>query len=72
MLGFVTVERGPGRRHPNVYRLSTRWQSIDADEAKRLRAQVHLPKPRAPQPVRPRSLKRQAPSLPRIVLRSPA
>jgi hypothetical protein len=41
LLGFVGVERGPPPAHISTFWLSTRWQSIDATDAARLKAAAH-------------------------------
>ena len=53
-LGMIDIESGPYRS--NVFRLSTRWRTIDALEAARLVKLARLPKPprvAAPKPPKP-------------------
>ena len=77
-LGLIDIEAGP--RLVNVFRISTRWRSINEDEAKRLSELARELKPprtaREPKPQRPPAAKapkavnvearkqRQEPSLP--------
>ena len=75
-LGLIDIESGPNRS--TVFRLSTRWRTIDALEAARLVKLARLPKPPrvvAPKPAptpkpatveRPRTMQRRVPSLLRL------
>ena len=64
LLGFVNIKQGPCPR--NAYQLANGWRDLDADEAMRLRKRACKPMPKAPKPVKPRTMKRQAPSMPRM------
>ena len=68
LLGFASAETGPRPRRIHTIRLRDNWQGIDADEARRLHLQARLPKQQqaVPKPVKPRSIRRPAPSLPRM------
>ena len=49
LLGFVSVERGPGpRRRINTFRFSNVWRDLDAAACRRLAAQARLGKPQTP------------------------
>jgi hypothetical protein len=66
LFGFADVERGPLPARINTFRLSTRWQSIDATEAARLQVLARKPEPRPKAIHRPRTTRRPAPSMPRM------
>ena len=69
LLGFFSVEleAAPPRR-VNTFTPSTRWQSIDAVEAHRLAVEARLPQSRPVRVPKPRSVKRQVPSLATLTL----
>ena len=55
LLGFVSVERGPGpRRRINTFRFSDVWRDLDAVACRQLVAQARLGKPRTVTPSLPR------------------
>ena len=71
-LGFVTVEAD---KRPNTFTLCDKWQSIDADEAKRRMALARQPKPQRPSSKPPKPVKPEPKPMtvaPRIMRRAPS